>query len=78
MKENGYNIKKDVRLCSCSGGAGDNSFAQQLSKKLGVTVKAADADVYYAPNEGTVFVGSYVSNIGHWRIFKNGEVIDNG
>lgn len=78
LKDKGYNINKDIRLCSCSGGAGNNSFAQELSKKLGITVKAADMDVYYAPNEGTLFVGSPIQNIGHWRIFKNGDVIDNG
>ena len=62
----------DIRLASCETGKGDNSFAQQLSKELGVRVKAPDSDVYYAPDEGVLFVGSPTSNIGKWRIFNNG------
>lgn len=62
----------DIRLASCSTGAGDNSFAQQLSKELGVRVMAPDDDLYYAPDEGTVFVGAPNHNVGVWRIFENG------
>lgn len=61
-----------ARLASCSTGKGNNSFAQQPSKELGVRVKAPDDDVYFAPNEGIMFVGSHNMNIGHWRIFNNG------
>lgn len=65
----------NIRLASCSTGKGDNSFAQQLSKELGITVKAPDDDVYYAPDEGVMFVGSSYKNIGTWRIFRNGVEI---
>lgn len=74
-KQTSYN-GGDIRLVSCETGKGENSFAQQLSKILAVTVKAPDDDVYYAPDEGTVFVRASYANIGKWRIFKNGvEVI---
>lgn len=65
----------NIRLASCSTGKGENSFAQQLSKVLGVTVKAPDDDVYYAPDEGTLFVGSPFMNNGRWRVFKNGDEV---
>ena len=63
---------EDIRLASCATGKGDNSFAQQLSKELGVRVMAPDDDLYYLPNEGTMFVGSPYTNTGTWRIFNNG------
>ncbi len=66
----------NIRLASCSTGKGANSFAQQLSKELNVTVKAPDDDVYYAPDEGTLFIGNPYSNTGNWRTFKNGEEIE--
>jgi SPP1 gp7 family putative phage head morphogenesis protein len=62
----------DIRLASCETGKGDNSFAQQLSKKLGVRVMAPDDDVYYVPDEGTMYVGSPFGNTGKWRIFDKG------
>ncbi len=65
----------NIRLASCSTGKGDNSFAQQLSKELSVTVKAPDDDVYYIPDDGVLFVGSPYSNVGKWRVFKNGDEI---
>lgn len=65
----------DIRLASCSTGKGENSFAQQLSKALSVTVKAPDDDVFYAPDEGTLFVGSPYANVGKWRVFKNGDEV---
>lgn len=65
----------NIRLASCSTGKGENSFAQQLSKALAVTVKAPDDDVFYAPDEGTLFVGSPYANIGKWRVFKNGDEV---
>lgn len=76
LKENTNYRGNDIRLASCSTGKGDNSFAQQLSKELGNVVKAPTMDVYYAPDEGVLFVGSPHENIGKWRTFKNGvEVI---
>lgn len=63
---------KDLKLCACETGRGENSFAQQLSKELGIKVKAPDDDVYYIPEDGTVFVGSPHSNMGTWRVFVNG------
>lgn len=62
----------NIRLASCETGKGDNSFAQQLSKELGVKVVAPDDDVYYLPDEGVVFVGSPHSNTGKWRVFNSG------
>ena len=76
LKERGYS-GGDIRLVSCSTGAGDNSFAQQLSKILGVKVKAPTMDAYYAPDEGTVFIGAQNENIGKWRTFEKGvEIYD--
>ena len=65
----------DIRLAAFSAGQGENSFAQQLSKALGITVKAPDDDVFYAPDEGVLFVGSPYANTGKWRIFKNGDEV---
>ena len=75
LKENTAYNGGDIRLASCSTGQGDNSFAQQLSKELGVTVKAADSDVYFIPDEGILFVGSPYANTGKWRTFRNGDEI---
>ena len=75
LKKSGY-TGGNIRLASCSTGAGDNSFAQQLSQKLKITVKAPDDDVYFLPDEGVLFVGSPYGNTGKWRIFKNGVEID--
>ena len=67
----------DIRLCSCSTGQGDNSFAQQLSQKLGIKVKAPDDVLYYIPEDGVLFVGSEFRDTGRWRIFDKGvEIID--
>ncbi len=66
----------DIRLCSCSTGQGDDSFAQQLSEIHNGKVKAPDDDVYYAPDEGTVFVGDPNANVGKWRIFEKGAEIN--
>lgn len=75
LKEKGLN-GGDIRLCSCSTGYGDNSFAQQLSEIHSGRVKAPNDDVYYAPNEGTVFIGDPNSNVGEWRIFEKGVEIN--
>lgn len=69
LKENKSYRGGNIRLASCSTGKGENSFAQQLSRALGVTVKAPDDDVYYAPDEGTLFVGFPYANIEKWRVF---------
>ena len=63
----------DIRLASCETDKSDNSFAQQLSKELGVRVMEPYSDVYYASNEGVLFVGSPHANVGEWRVFNNGE-----
>ena len=75
LKEKGLN-GGDIRLCFCSTGYGNNSFAQQLSEIHSGKIKAPDADVYYAPNEGTVFVGDPNANVGKWRIFEKGVEIN--
>ncbi len=76
LKESTSYSGGDIRLASCETGKGDNSFAQQLSKILGVKVKAPDSDLYYDPKEGTMFVGNMTYNSGRWRVFKNGEEIE--
>lgn len=75
LKENGY-TGGNIRLASCSTGQGDISFAQQLSKELGVTVKAPDAEVFFIPDDGVLFVGSPYGNTGKWRTFRNGVEVD--
>lgn len=75
LKQKGYS-GGNIRLASCSTGAGDNSFAQQLSKELRITVKAPDSDVYFIPDDGVLFVGSPYGNTGKWRVFKNGVEIN--
>lgn len=65
----------DLRLCSCSTAKGNNSFAQQLSQKLNIKVKAPDDDLYYIPEDGVLFVGSEYTNTGSWRIFEKGVEI---
>ena len=68
----------DIRLVNCSLGYGDNSFGQRLSAILpNADIKAPDDDVYYAPDEGTVFIGDCSRNVGSWRHFKNGKEIKN-
>lgn len=66
---------QDLRFVSCAVGQGDDCFAQQLSKILGIKVKAPDADAFYAPEEGVVFIGSPYRNIGKWRVFDKGVEI---
>lgn len=66
---------QDLRFVSCSVDAGDNSFAQQLSKILGIKVKAPDMDAFYAPEEGVVFIGSPYQNVDNWRVFDNGDEV---
>lgn len=41
-------------------------------KELGVRVMAPDDDVYYATDEGVLFVGNPQMNTGTWRIFNSG------
>lgn len=74
LNNKGY-TGSDLRLCSCSTAKGDNSFAQQLSQKLRIKVKAPDDDLYYIPEDGVLFVGSEYTNTGSWRIFENGVEI---
>ena len=76
ITENGDYKGQDLRFVSCSVAEGDNSFAQELSRILGNTVKGPNMDAYYAPEEGTVFIGSPYTNIGRWRTFKDGEEIE--
>ena len=74
LKSRGIN-GGDIRLCSCSTGYGDDSFAQKLSEIHKGIVKAPDSDVYYAPDEGTVFIGDPNANVGKWRLFEKGAEI---
>lgn len=47
-------------------------LAKEIHEELGGRVMAPDDDLYYAPDEGTVFVGAPNYNVGTWRIFENG------
>ncbi|MCQ2586411.1 MAG: minor capsid protein [Treponema sp.] len=71
LKEKGYK-GGDIRLAACSAGYGDDSFAQRLSKKLGVKVKASPLDVYFIPEDGILRIGSPYTNLADWRLFDNG------
>jgi len=74
LKQNAEYRGGDIRLASCSTGKGDNSFAQQLSKELGVTVKAPDDDLYYVVDH--YLIGSRYTNMGKWRVFRNGVEVE--
>ena len=75
IRSNGDFHGQDLRFVSCAVGSGENSFAQRLSKILGNKIMAPDMDVYYAPEEGTVFIGSKYRNVGRWRTFDKGKEI---
>ena len=68
-KDPGYN-SGNIRLVSCSTGALDTGFAQNLANKLGVTVKAPTDTVWVWPNGGLTVGPSQMQNTGSWRIFK--------
>ena len=75
IRESGKFVGQDLRFNSCSVGQGENSFAQQLSKILSITVKAPDDDAYYDTKDGVIKIGSPFINIGSWRIFRRGVEI---
>lgn len=75
IKESGEFHGQNLRFVSCSVGSGENSFAQQLSKILGIRVKAPNMDAYYDTKDGVIFIGSPHANVGKWRVFENGEEI---
>lgn len=75
LKESGNFTGQNLRFVSCAVGQGNDSFAQQLSKELEITVKAPDDDAYYNPKDGVITIGSPFTNTGKWRIFKNGDEI---
>lgn len=74
LKENGYK-GGDIRLAACEAGYGEDSFAQQLSKELGIKVKASPMDVYFIPEDGILRIGSPHTNMADWRIFDKGVEI---
>ncbi|WP_304598590.1 RHS repeat-associated core domain-containing protein [Nocardiopsis sp. FIRDI 009] len=65
----------DIRLCACSTGSPDGSFAQNLANKLGVNVMAP-VDTLWAGRHGTLFVGptSAKKSLSPdlWRLFSPG------
>ena len=75
LKRQGYK-GGDIRLCSCSTGEGDASFAQKLSEILQNRVKAPDDDLYFIPEEGIMYIGSSFSNTGKWRVFEKGVEVN--
>lgn len=68
-KDPGYN-SGNIRLVSCSTGALDTGFAQNLANKLGVTVKAPSDTLWVFPNGRVVIGASYTKNTGTWKTFK--------
>ena len=69
----GYN-GQNIRLLSCSTGACDTGFAQNLANKLGVEVHAP-TDLLWAYRDGRMLVaprgvnGPDLSNLGSFRVF---------
>lgn len=68
-KDSGYK-SGGIRLLSCSTGALDSGFAQNLANKLGVPVKAPTDTLWIWPN-GHLTVGpSQWKPTGSWKTFK--------
>ena len=58
-----------IRLASCETGAFSAGFAQNLSNKLGVRVKAPTDTLFIFPNGKTVIGPNQFTNSGEWKIF---------
>lgn len=71
MKKNGYTQGTPVRLVACSSGNMNHTLAQDLSNKLGATVKAPDIKVGVDKTGKVVGVEPGVT--GQWNTFKPGE-----
>ena len=65
-----YNKTKSIRLISCSTGAHDGSFAQNLANKLGVPVKAPTDTLWVHPSGKMTIGSSPFKNTGKWIIYK--------
>ncbi|RDL08902.1 hypothetical protein DER30_2286 [Streptomyces sp. HB202] len=65
----------DIRLCACSSGSPDGSFAQNLANKMGVNVLAPHHTLWAFPS-GNLWVGPSRSQIsqspGMWTLFRPG------
>lgn len=79
-KRTDYKRGQPIRLLSCDTGKGENSFAQNLANKLGVTVYAPTEMLWARPN-GTHFIAAAMKNNlkvpdfskkGHFKKFKPG------
>ena len=68
-KDPGYK-SGSIRLISCSTGALDSGFAQNLANKLGVTVKAPSDTLWVWPNGKMTIGPSQKVNCGEWKTFK--------
>ena len=55
----------NIRLLSCSAGAGENSIAQQIADILGVDVLAPTEDLY-VNSKGELFVTNYPGLADLW------------
>ena len=64
-----------IILHSCRTGEGDNSFAEQVSKELNVTVVAPDQRVYFN-EEGQVgaYKAKYVDDDNEYKRYDNGNI----
>jgi len=64
-----------IVLHACRTGEGDESFAQKVSKELGVTVIAPDQRVYF-DNTGEVgtYKAKYVDQNNEYKLKNNGDI----
>lgn len=68
-KSNDYKKGVPIRLMSCSTGAKQDGFAQNLANKLGVSVYAP-SDKLWLKSNGTMSIGPTPNkNVGYWKIY---------
>ncbi len=67
-------VETVIVLHSCRTGEGDNSFAEKVSRELGVTVVAPDQRVYYDNNgEIGTYKAKYVDQNNEYKLNENGN-----
>jgi len=70
-KDSGYK-KGPIRLLSCSTGRDTNGFAQNLSNKMGVIVKAPSDTLWILPTGRMVIGKTPLQNTGKWITYYPG------
>ena len=69
-KSKDYKKGAPIRLMSCSTGAKQDGFAQNLANKLGVPVYAPSGKLWIKSN-GTMSIGATAeTNTGYWKIYR--------